>query len=142
MKKSKIWAIANLVMTIVILLLAVFAFTYELSAYKAHVKKLQEAGQDFAGLGAIGFILLMIIALIAYALSVLLLGISSGGLFGTDKKGFLITGAIGKIVMIVGVFFMGTISVSIFARVLYGVLTLTYLTGGILDIVFCKKLKE
>ncbi len=142
MKKSKIWAIANLIMTIIILLLAVFALTYELSAYKAYVKKLQDAGQNFAGLGAIGFIILMIIALIAYTVSALLLGISSGGLFWYGKKGFLITGVIGKIVMIVGVFFMGTISVSTFARVLYGILTLAYLTGGILDIVFCKKLKE
>ena len=142
MKKSKIWAISNLIMTILIVVLFIFACTYEVNAFEAHVKKLQEQGEQFAGLGALGLVIIIVLVGIIYAVALVFLAISSIGLFKTDKIGFLIVGAIGKIIVVGGMFLMGAGSVSEFARMLYGILSIAYLGGAVLDFVFSKKLKE
>lgn len=142
MKKSKIWAIANLIMTLLIVLLFVFACTYEVYAFEKHVEKLQAQGEKFAGLGALGLAIILALVGIIYAVALVFLAVSWIGLFNTDKLFFLIVGAIGKIVTVGGMFLMGAGSVSILARVLYGILSIAYLGGAVLDVVFCKKLKE
>ena len=142
MKKSKIWAIANLVMTLLIAVLLVFIFFYERSAIDKYVEEIQKKEENAVVLTGLGFALAFIFAVLIFAVAAVLLTVSWIGLFSSDKLGFLITGAIGKIITLGGLFYLWSGSISLFSKTLYVLFALAYLGGAVLDFVFWKKLKE
>ena len=142
MKKSKIWAIANLVMTLLIAVLLVFIFFYERSAIDKYVEEIQKKEENAVVLTGLGFALAFIFAVLIFAVAAVLLSVSWIGLFSSDKLGFLITGAIGKIITLGGLFYLWIGSISLFSKTLYVLFALAYLGGAVLDFVFWKKLKE
>ena len=142
MKKNKLWAICNLVMTMFIVLSVVFALTYEVNAYKEYAEKMKSQGDDWAGLAVLGLVASVIYAGIFFIVSLVLLMISWIGLFSSNRTGFLIVGSIGKFISLGGFFFLLIGSISLVSKALYIVLLLAYLAGAVLDIVFRKKLKE
>ena len=142
MKKSKIWAIANLVMTLLIAVLLVFIFFYERSAIDKYVEEIQKKEENAVVLTGLGFALAFIFAVLIFAVAAVLLTVSWIGLFSSDKLGFLITGAIGKIITLGGLFYLWIGSISLFSKTLYVLFALAYLGGAVLDFVFWKKLKE
>ena len=142
MKKNKLWAICNLVMTMLIVLSVVFALTYEVNAYKEYTEKMKAQGDDWAGLAVLGLVASVIYAGIFFIVSLVLLMISWIGLFSSNRTGFLIVGSIGKFISLGGFFFLLIGSISLVSKALYIVLVLAYLAGAVLDIVFRKKLKE
>ena len=142
MKKSKIWAISNLIMTILIALLLVFIFFYEREAIDKYVEKIQREEENAVVLTGLGFALAFIFALAICAVAALLLTISWIGLFSSNKLGFLVTGAIGKIITLGGLFYLMVGSISLLSKTLYVLFAVAYLGGAVLDFVFWKKLKE
>lgn len=142
MKKNKLWAICNLVASLVIILSFVFALTYEVKAYEEYVEKMQEQGQEFAGLAVIGLVACVIYAGMFAVVSLALLTVSYIGLFATTKTGFLVVGVVGKFIMLGGFVFFFLGSISILGKIVYAFLALAYIASGILDIVFRKKIKE
>lgn len=142
MKKSKIWAISNLIMTILIALLLVFIFFYEREAIDKYVEKIQREEENAVVLTGLGFALAFIFAAAICAVAALLLTISWIGLFSSNKLGFLVTGAIGKIITLGGLFYLMVGSISLLSKTLYVLFAVAYLGGAVLDFVFWKKLKE
>lgn len=141
MKKSKIFAIANLVMTLALVAVLIFAYFHEKAAIELYEEKLREQEGNVVVLHGLGLALALIFAGIVYAISAGLLIISWIGLFTSDKAGFLFVGAIGKCISLAGVYFLWIGSISILSKVVYILIALLYLGGGIVDIVFREKIK-
>ena len=137
MKKNKLWAICNSIMSILLAISILFAVFYDLQTYANSV-----SGEDFSGLGVAVMLVLIIYAGAFDGVAFILLTVSWIGLLKTDKTRFLIVGIVGKILSLGGWFFLFIVGVNLFTQILYCLFALCYLTGAILDIVVRKKLKE
>ncbi len=141
-KKSLVWAICNLAMALVLIFMIVFAFTYDLNARQEYINGLEDSDQQLGeGIGTIFIVVFMLFACIWYGIMALILLISSIGLFSSGKRGFVVTGAIGKLLSPAAYLFMLLLTVSTVCRIIYGFLAALYLAGAIVDFVMNKKLK-
>ena len=140
MKKNHLWAICNLVASLVIILCFVFALTYEVKAFEEYADKMEAQGKEFSGLAVLGLVACVIYAGMFAVVSLVLLTVSYIGLFASSKTGFLVVGVVGKFIMLGGFFFFFLGSISVFGKALFIFLILAYIASGILDIVFRKKL--
>ncbi len=141
-KKSLVWAICNLAMALILIGMIVFAFTYDLNARQEYISKIEDSNQQLGeGIGTIFIVVFMLFASIWYGVMALILLISSIGLFSSGKRGFVITGAIAKLLSPVAYVFMLLITVSVVCKIVYGGLAAVYLAGAIVDFAMNKKLK-
>ncbi len=142
-KKANIWAIVNLVSMLVLILVALYYFTYELEYRNRYVESLEGSDQQLGeGIGTAIIMVFLILASIVQGVLAVMLLISAIGLFSSGKRGFVILGGIAKILSPAPFIFALLLTISPFSRVLYVCLSAAYLACGIVDCVQNKKLKK
>ncbi len=141
MTKAKKWGYVNLAMALLLIIMIVLTFTYEIAARERYIESIADEEQKRGeGLASIFIIIFMVFAAIAYGVCAVLIGISAIGLLTKGKKGFAITGIVGKILGIIGFGLMFFLTVSTFSKILYALLGLAYCIGGFIEIKHCKEL--
>ncbi len=140
--KRKAWGIPNLVMAGILIFMIIWAFTFEIAVWQKYVKSLEGNDQQLGGgIGMAVAIIFFLIASVGYGVCSLLLIVSGVGILKSGKKGFLIVGIVGKFIALAPFVLAFALTMSWVSRVLYIVLMLAYLAGGILDIIFHKELR-
>ncbi len=148
-KKSYIWGGCNLFIGLLLIATIVFIYTIGVDIMQDIVNKNSDgadAGEALGfGLGMVFILVFSVPAAILFGVAGIMTLISGIGLLSSGKKGFAVTGAIGKIISFPAAAWMVILNTSFIHPVtlaLYGGLALIGIAGGIVDLVMKKKLNK